>query len=94
MDKKGKILYQYFKVKKDRQHYLGIRYFRVDFNAHSVLQLCIFSGDMKKGKANNFGMYLISKTTFYTNYAACQYVESCKRSEFEEQQKMIVKILE
>lgn len=90
----NKILYQYFKVKKERQHYLGIRYFRVDFNAESTLQLCISSGDMKKGKANNFGMYLISKMTFYTNYAACQYVEHCKKSEFEKHRKMIVKILE
>lgn len=85
--------YQYFKTKKERFDYLGNRYFRVDYNASVCLQICLSSGDVKKGKANNFGVYLIGKLTFFTNYAAQSYVEPCTKKEFEKKFNLMIKML-
>ena len=88
-----RIQYQYFKTKKERYDYLGNRYFRVDFNSDTTLQICLSSGDVKKGKANNFGVYLISKLTLFTNYLAQNYCEPCTKKEFEKKFNLVVKML-
>ena len=88
-----KIKYQYYKTKKERFDYLGNRYFRVDFDSDVCLQVCLSCGDVKKGKANNFGVYLIGKLTFFTNYLAQSYVLPCTKREFDNQFNKMVKML-
>ncbi len=85
--------YQYFKTKKERYDYLGNRYFRVDFDSSKSLQICLSSGDVKKGKANNFGIYLIDKLTLFTNYLAQSYCEPCTKKEFDSKFNTVIKIL-
>ncbi len=83
---------EHYKVKKERWDYLGVRYFRVNFNSESVTQICVDTGDVKKGKSNAFGVYLISKQTFFGNYFG-RYVDKCSKAEYDKIFKKIVKAL-
>lgn len=73
---------QYYKVKKKRQEYLGERYFKFNHNAEKVVQVCITCGDVKKGKSNTFGVYVIHKMTLFSNYLAQNYIEPCSKKEY------------
>jgi hypothetical protein len=83
---------EYYKVKKERWDYLGIRYFKVNFNSDKVTQICIDTGDVKKGKSNTFGVYLIGRETFFSNYFG-RYVDTCKKGEYDKMFNKVVKFL-
>lgn len=85
--------YLYFKIRKERFEYLGNRYFRIDYNSDTALQICLSCGDVKKGKANNFGVYLISKMTLFSNYLAQNYCEPITKKEFDNKYKLMIKML-
>lgn len=74
---------QYYKVSSSRNEYLGVRYFRFNPNSEHTIQVVLYAGESKKGKGNTFGVYLISRLTFFTNYLAMGYAEPCKRSEYD-----------
>ena len=84
---------QHYKVKPERQEYLGERYFKFDFNEEKAIQVCKSTGDVKKGKSNSFGIYLISRLTFLTNYFAMGYLIPCTKDEYEQQFEYVMKIL-
>lgn len=75
--------WQYFKVKADRVEYLGERYFKFDVQSEKVVQVCMSVGDVKKGKSNTFGTYLIHRMTFLTNYMAMGYVEAITKKQYD-----------
>lgn len=87
-----KTRFEYFKIIKERQDYLGVRFFRVQYGAEYVTQICVDCGDVKKGKANTFGVYLITSNTFFSNYAG-RYVEPCSKKEYDNQFIKMVSIL-
>ena len=76
---------QYYRVKEGRVEYLGERYFRFNNHSEKVVQICLTCGDIKKGKSNNFGIYLISKLTLFSNYMAMNYLEPCTKKQFDKQ---------
>jgi len=84
---------QYFKVKPEREEYLGRRYFRLNYEDSKTVEVCISCGDTKKGKSNTFGIYLITKLTFLSNYFATGYILPCSKKEFDEQFDSTVKML-
>ena len=73
----------YFKIKKEKQEYHGVRYFKHIDYCDKVVQVCIFNGDVKKGKSNTFGVYLIARLTFLTNYLAMGYAVICTKREYD-----------
>lgn len=73
---------QYFKVTASRHQYLGDRYFRYDYDSEICTQICKTVGDIKKGKSNTYGVYLISKLTFFGNYLGPGYIEVITKAEF------------
>lgn len=83
----------YYKVRKERHDYLGERYFRYNNDSETCVQVCIFSGDVKKGKSNTFGIYVIHKMTLFANYLAPGYVEPCTKREFDKHFNKCVEIL-
>ena len=83
----------YFKIVKDRQEYLGNRYFKVDWSSDHIVQVCVHPGEPKRGRASNFGVYLISKQTFLSNYMPLNYVEPCTKGQFEKQFDTVVKLI-
>ena len=84
----------YLKVRKERQDWLGIRYFRLDWSSDKTLQICLSNGaEIKRGRGNNIGVYLISKMTLLSNYMAMDYVQPCTKREFENRFDKIVKLL-
>jgi len=88
----AKTTFEYFKIIKDRQDYLGVRFFKVQYGSEFVTQVCVDCGDVKKGKANTFGVYLITSNTFFSNYAG-RYVEKCSAKKYNEMFDRMVKIL-
>jgi len=86
--------YQFYKIKKERKEYLGERYFQVSFDSDTVLQVCINpSMEMRRGRTNNIGIYLISRLTFVSNYYGMNYVEPCTAKEFNMRYDAMVKML-
>jgi len=84
---------RYYKTRKERHEYIGERYFRVNMDVDKIVQVCITNGDIKKGKSNTFGVYLIHKLTFFSNYAAMNYVEEITQKEYYKQFKKVFKAL-
>lgn len=85
--------WQYYKVRKERNAYLGVRYFKFNYNEDKCVQVCLFTGDVKKGKSNTFGVYLISKLTLFSNYLATNYIEACTKKQYDDAFNKVVKML-
>ena len=84
----------YYKVKPEREIYLGKRMFRMDSDyRESVTQICITNGDSRKGKSNTFGIYLIQRTTFYCNYFAMVYLSEITEADWLNQFNETIKFL-
>jgi len=92
----SKIILQevFMKVRKERQEYFGNRYFRYSYDSQTVVQVCVSVGEtVKKGKANNIGIYVIHKMTLFGNYLAMNYTEPCSKKEYETKFNEVVKML-
>lgn len=76
---------QYFKVVSTREQYLGKRFFRYNYQSEICTQIGVSFGDIKKGKSNNFGIYLISKLTFFGNYLGPGYLQVITKKEWDKQ---------
>lgn len=84
----------YLKVCKDHNEYLGERYFKLDWNSDKVVQVCLSNGrDVRRGRSNTIGVYLISKQTLFSNYMAMKYLEPCTKRAFEKQFQLVVDFL-
>jgi len=83
----------YYKVVKERQDYKGVRYFKFDPMAEKVIQITVNQGEQKKGRANLFGIGMISRITFFCNYLTMGYVMECTKKEYETKFTDIVKML-
>jgi hypothetical protein len=84
---------QYFKIVSNKREWLGVRYFRFNMNSDKTIQVCTSVGETKKGKSNTFGVYLISRLTFMTNYYSMGYVEVITKREFDKQFKNVIDML-
>lgn len=84
---------QYFKIRKEHIQYKGERYFRFNHHSEKTVQVCLFSGEEKKGKSNTFGTYLIHRLTFLSNYLAINYVEPCSKKEYQIKFNKAIKML-
>lgn len=75
--------HQYFKIAKPHEEYHGRRYFRITVTQFEVLQIVLSPGsESRRGRSNNMGMYLISQSTFYSNYLPYGYAVPCTEKEF------------
>jgi len=83
----------YFKVAKKHSDYLGVRFFKVNYNSDTVVQVCINNGEPKKGKGNHIGVYLISRESLFANYVAYARVVSCERDEYVSAFKTVIKFM-
>lgn len=86
--------YRYYRVKQKRTAYRGSRFFRYDPDQDHVLQICVYPGKVKKGRAHTWGVYLISRTSFLTNYKGMDYLEKIPKSEFKKQFKALIKLMD
>lgn len=84
---------EYYRVIKDRQDYKGEKYFRFNPASEKVVQICFNMGDIKKGRTNSFGVYMIHRLTFLSNYYAYRYVESISKKLFDSKFQEIIKML-
>jgi hypothetical protein len=85
--------YQYYKIDSPRRDYLGKRFFKVDMNAWECIQVCVTTGDTKKGRGHTFGVYLISRLTFFSNYLAMGYAVPCSEKEYTKNLKDVLSML-
>jgi len=85
--------YQYFKITSERRDYLGERYFKADMSAWDVIQVVKTVGETKKGRGHTFGVYLISRLTFFSNYLAMNYAVPCSEKEYTKHLKEVIALL-
>jgi len=84
----------YYKVTPKKEHFCGTRFFKFDLDSESVLQVCFKpSFEIRRGKSNNLGAYVISRMTFLSNWFAMNYVEPITKKEFDEKYNEIFKLL-
>lgn len=85
----------YFKIKPNHEEWLGERYFRVDFDLEEakITQVVVKTGERKKGRANTFGILLIHKLTFLSNYFSTGYVTLTTKNTFNKKFDFVVKAL-
>ena len=85
---------QYFAIAKERQEYLGVRFFRWDMIANKVTTVVIGPAPCaRRGRSDNFGIYHISTATFFANYLAMKYAVPCSKHLFEKSFKLTVSAL-
>ena len=85
---------QYFQVRKEKREYLGERYFRFNWDAEKVVQVCLNNGsEFRRGKTNTIGVYLIHKMTLMSNYMAMNYVEPVTKAKFDKKFMEAVRML-
>jgi len=80
-------------MKDERVEWLGSRFFKYDMQNRDVLQVCFGSGEPRRGKGNNIGIYYIHNTTFLTNYFGPGYIEPIEQAQYEEKLSMMVAAL-
>lgn len=74
----------YFRIIKERQDYLGERYFKANFEDDYVVQVMAKKGNTGgKGQKQNIGVYLISKITFVGNYMAVNSITATTKTVYE-----------
>lgn len=71
----------------------GLRYFKTSDTDHKVLQVCVNSGEIKKGRTNCIGVYLIDRITLIGNYSFfTSGFAPCTKREFDQNMKRVLKL--
>lgn len=84
---------QYFEVVKDRQQYLGKRFFKWEWSSNHIVQVCLEYGEPKRGRGANVGIYLIHTSTFASNYFAAGYLKPSTKARFEKEANKVCALL-
>jgi hypothetical protein len=72
----------YYKIKANRIHDQGERYFRYNFNSNHATQVCLQNeNETKRGRGHYIGIYQISRQTFLTNWYP-KYIDECSENDF------------
>jgi hypothetical protein len=86
--------YSYYQITQSRKEYLGVRYFKVRQSfKDSVIQVVVNPGQERKGRGNTFGVYLISRMTFFSNYLAMVYAIPCTKKDYDKAFDTVLKYL-
>lgn len=84
---------EFYKVIDNRTDYKGVRYFRFNLTSEKVVQVTMNHGEAKKGRTNCFGVSLIHRLTFLSNYMAPGYLVKCTKKEYQKNFTKVVKML-
>lgn len=84
---------QYFEINKTRRDWLGVRFFKWLPSRGEVIQIVAASGEQRRGRANNFGIYTITQMSFMSNYLAMGYAVPCKESVYQKAFKIVLSSL-
>lgn len=86
--------YLYYRIADARNEYLGVRYFKVvQERMDSVIQVVVNPGQERKGRGHTFGVYLISRITFFSNYLSMNYAVPCTKKEYDKSFEAVLKYL-
>ncbi len=83
----------YLKTVESRKEYLGERYFKTSNSSFECIQVCVTTGDLKKGRAHTFGVYVISKLTLMANYVAMGYAIPTTEKEYKKAFNKVIEYL-
>ena len=76
----------YFEIVKERQQYLGVKFFAFSHDSDTVLQVCTCPGvELRRGRTNSIGVYTISKMSMATNYIAMGYVTPITKTQYKKE---------
>lgn len=79
---KQQIRYDYAITSDHRREYVGLRYFAHSIHTNDVIQVVVSTGDSRRGKSNCIGVYVISRTSFFSNYFGPGYVIPCDKKTY------------
>lgn len=85
--------FQYYRVQKSRREYKGERYFRYHPNHEQVTQVCVYPGEVKKGRGNLTGVYLMDRGGFVMNWMAPPYLEPITKSTYDKNFNKVISFL-
>ena len=85
--------YLFYTIKRERVQYLGMRLFRWNQRSNEVLQIHLGGGEPKRGRNANFGIYMISTPTFFSNYLAMGYAVPCTKTSFKKAFDKVIQVL-
>lgn len=84
----------YFKVIKDKNDYLGERYFKINWYTDRCVQVCVKNGSVRRrGKGNQIGVYMIGKLTILSNYLGMNYLEPTTKRQFQNKLDHVIKMI-
>lgn len=77
----------------------GLRYFKLDGSkefpeSEKCIQICVSSGEVKKGRMACIGIYITRKTTMNNNYAFLSQMKECTKREFNAAKNKILNLLQ
>lgn len=77
----------------------GLRYFKLDGSkefpeSEKCIQVCVSSGEVKKGRMACIGIYITRKTTMNNNYAFLSQMKECTKREFNAAKNKILNLLQ
>jgi hypothetical protein len=87
---------------KDRYYkydgHKGLRFFKLQGSlefpeSEKCIQVCVSSGEVKKGRMACIGIYITRKTTMQNNYQFMSAMQECTKKEFEAAKKKVLKLL-
>lgn len=84
---------KYYKIVPNRIDYKGVRFFKFNYDSIKVIQVCLSSGEGRRGKSNTIGIHCIDRLYFFSNYLAMNYAIQCTRKEYKVNFDKIVKLL-
>jgi hypothetical protein len=74
---------EYYIIIPEKREQLGIRLFAYNPNSDHVVQVCMSSGNKKKGRTSCIGIYEVHRATFLNNYFNYKQVQECSKKEYE-----------
>lgn len=87
---------------KDRYYkydgHKGLRFFKLQGSlefpeSEKCIQVCVSSGEVKKGRMACIGISIMRKTSMQGNYAFLSQMKECTKREFEAAKKKVLKLL-
>lgn len=82
--------FQYFFYKHPTR---GVRMFRVNDRTDTAIQIVLNAGEMKRGRGNNIGIFVVDRMTIFSNYGYGSYLQSTDKKSWDKGFKLVIKMM-
>ncbi len=71
----------------------GVRMFRVNDRTDTAIQIVLNAGEVKKGRGNNIGIYVVDRMTIFSNYGYGNYLKPTDKKSWDKAFKLVIKMI-